>query len=183
MQYLNEFWQCEKASVSHKQKEEGGGTKGRREGVWGGCRDWVRVCGGDSGVSSLRYPSGPQCVTQALQLCHYGRAPPAAVPACVSLCTCVWGGAGYRAACLPRSQFNFSGTVHSFYNMMIHSQQHRTGPRATTSVTQVSPGPPAVSTVGSPLRIYYYFCSSCCFRSSLSSLLCLLLSVYMNLFK
>lgn len=84
---------------------------------------------GDSGVSShvevaLCYPSGPQCVTQTLQLCHYGPPPPAAAPACVSLCTCVrTAGTAYQPTCLPKPQFNLSGTVCMSYNIIIHSNQ------------------------------------------------------------
>lgn len=95
---------------------------------------WVQsvsgVVVGGSGVLShvqvaLCYPSGPQCVTQTLQLCHYGPPPPAAVPACglcVRVCesVCVRAGRiGYRTTCLPKPRFNFSGTVYVFYNVII----------------------------------------------------------------
>lgn len=54
-----------------------------REGI--GClQPWVDGYG---------YPSGPQRVTQTLQLCHYGPPPPAAVLACVYMCV-------YRGVCV-----------------------------------------------------------------------------------
>ena len=77
---------------------------------------------------ALCYPSGPQCVTQTLQLCHYGPPPSAAVAACVHVCVCVLvcvcaGRIGYKTTCLPKPQLNFSGTVYVLYNIIIRSNE------------------------------------------------------------
>jgi len=41
---------------------------------------------------------------------------------CVCVCVCVVG-IGYQTACLPKPQFNFSGTVYTLYNITVPSNE------------------------------------------------------------